>query len=238
MSRDKQSGFTPFTSFLRTHDGPEVYSSYDPLKLKEEAIARAQTEAEKIILKARAEAEAVTAKAREEGRSLGLKEGLNEFNRSNQAQIEILQHLFREIQNKFAQIDHLVARDEIMGLILVMVDRLVNKAILQNERIIEVVLQQAMDFVVENTNVRVNLNPDDFNFLRESSLDNPEFLAGLTRIQLVEDPEISRGGCLLTTDFGEIDATLENRRSRLVAVVERAFVEVEKNNAAGLNDIS
>ncbi|MBI4792925.1 MAG: flagellar biosynthesis protein, partial [Deltaproteobacteria bacterium] len=86
-------------------------------------------------------------------------------------------------------------------------------------------LRKAMEYVVEDSVVKVHLQADDFQHIKEMSLEDPSLLQGTRRIELMEDPAVSRGGCLLQTDFGEVDATLDNCRERLFAIVERAFFE-------------
>jgi flagellar assembly protein FliH len=81
-----------------------------------------------------------------------------------------------------------------------------------------------MEFVVENSDVQVHLHTEDFNRIKEASMENPALLSGKGRVQLVDDPNISQGGCLLKTNFGEIDSTLEKCREKLYEAVDRAFL--------------
>ena len=90
-----------------------------------------------------------------------------------------------------------------------------------------------MEYVVENTTVKVSLNPEDFNRFKEVGLDSQSLLEGRNRIQLVEDPGISEGGCLLTTGFGEVDVTLEHRRTLLYDAIEQAFMAALAEDRSG-----
>jgi len=76
--------------------------------------------------------------------------------------------------------------------------------------------------------VRVHLHPDDFVLFKDVELDGSIFTDRMSRIELVEDPGISVGGCFLSTDFGEVDATLENRRDKLYETLDKAYLEGEK----------
>ena len=67
---------------------------------------------------------------------------------------------------------------------------------------------------IASRNVQLHLHPDDAVLIRESlspAENEPAW-------SIVEDPLISRGGCQVTTDNSQIDATVE---SRLHAVVSR-----------------
>lgn len=113
--------------------------------------------------------------------------------------------------------------ESMLVLVTTMVDRLVYHEVSVNPLVIQTCLKKAMEFVVENSTVRIHLHVDDFARLKKASLENSRLIEGKNRIQLVEDPNIAVGGCLLKTDFGEIDATLENCKTRLYAAVEQAF---------------
>ena len=114
--------------------------------------------------------------------------------------------------------------ESMFALITTMVDRLVYHEVSVNPLVIQACLKKAMEYVVENSTVQIHLHGDDFGRLKKASLENSRLIEGKNRIQLVEDPNISVGGCFLKSDFGEIDATLENCKARLYAAVEQAFI--------------
>lgn len=114
--------------------------------------------------------------------------------------------------------------ESMLPLITAMVDRLVYHEASLNPLVIQACLKKAMEFVVENSTVQIHLHADDLARLEKASLENVRLIEGKNRIQLVEDPSLAVGGCFLKTDFGEIDATLENCKARLYAAVEQAFL--------------
>lgn len=114
--------------------------------------------------------------------------------------------------------------EDMLALITTMVDRLVYHEVSVNPLVIQACLKKAMEFVVENSTVQIHLHGDDFARLKKASLEDSKLIEGKNRIQLVEDPNIAVGGCFLKTDFGEIDATLENSKARLYEAVEQAFL--------------
>lgn len=218
---------------------PAVPSSQDFLPLKEfwqlkarregnPAFSRdprevALEEAAKIVAEAREEAARLKKEAYEKGFSDGEKEGKaagqqqyeNLLGRFDGA-LQTLHDQRREVLNKY--------EEEVLSLIKAMVERLVNHEVSVNPRVIKACFLKAMEFVVENSGVQVHLHTEDFNRIKEASLENPALLSGKGRVQLVDDPNISQGGCLLKTDFGEIDSTLEKCREKLYEAVDRAFL--------------
>ena len=103
-------------------------------------------------------------------------------------------------------------------------DRLVNHEVSVNHLVIEKCLHKALHYVVAKSSVIVHLHPDDFQRIKDASLDDPNFLQGADNIELMEDLTISQGGCLLETDFGTIDARLENCKEQLNQAIEQSFL--------------
>jgi len=182
----------------------------------------AMEEAAKIMRRAGEQAESLRQEAYAEGlargEAAGKAEGLAQYEQRLQDFAALFAALDGEQEALLRQHE-----ESMLALITTMVDRLVYHEVSVNPLVIQACLKKAMEFVVENSTVRIHLHGDDFARLKKASLENSRLIEGKNRIQLVEDPNIALGGCLLKTDFGEIDATLENCKARLYAAVEQAF---------------
>ena len=176
-----------------------------------EMIRRAGAQAEKLKEEAYAEGLA-------KGEAAGKAAGLAQYEQRLQELAALLGALDGEREALLKQHE-----ESILALITTMVDRLVYHEVSVNPLVIQACLKKAMEFVVENSTVAIHLHGDDCARLKKASLENSRLIEGKNRIQLVEDPNIAVGGCFLKTDFGEIDATLENSKARLYAAVEQAF---------------
>lgn len=77
----------------------------------------------------------------------------------------------------------------------------------------------------ESRTITVRLNPSDKTLIDEIGgavrIDGP--LAA--RMQIVADPSLSRGDCVVDTDFGSVDGRLDTRLSQLRRVLDSAFDE-------------
>ena len=132
------------------------------------------------------------------------------------------EELLGRIQAQRADL-HRQYEEDVITLVKAMIEQLVNHEVTVNPRVIQACLRQAMGFVVEQSEVRVRLHPEDFQRIKAAGLDDPALLEGRSQVHLVEDPTVSMGGCFLESSFGEIDATLECRREQLFAVLDEAF---------------
>lgn len=183
----------------------------------------ARQEAAEILSQAGEEAARLQREAREKGKAQGEKEGRAKVEKEYAARIRQLEQvaaglrdLRRELFDRY--------QEELLALVKSVSERLVRHEVSVNPLVIRACFREAMGFVVENSLVKAHLSPDDFHHLKEAGLADPSLFEGKNRVQLVEDPTVSAGGCLLKSSFGEIDATLENGRERLYEAVDRAFM--------------
>lgn len=192
----------------------------------------AAAEAAALIEQTRQQAEEIRREAHAQGLAAGEASGQAEGLRLYRERIDALDALLRNLETQQAD---LLRRHEADLLVLTktMVDRLVHHEVSTNPLVVQACLKKAMEFVVENSSVQVHINGEDFNRLKQASMENPRLIEGKSRLQLVEDSGVAVGGCLVKTGFGEIDATLESCRENLYAGVDKAFLAALADDAGG-----
>jgi len=120
--------------------------------------------------------------------------------------------LLRALSKPFDQLDESVEK-QLVELAIAMVKQLFRREIKINPtHVIGVVRESVQLLPIASRNVQVHLHPDDASLVRES-LSPAE---GEPAWSIVEDPLIAHGGCRITTDNSQIDATAE---ARLQAVI-------------------
>ncbi len=189
----------------------------------EEVLRQAREERDQLL----AEQEELKKKAYEEGlaegREEGRRQGLDEYTEK----IDSVTRLFDELTEDRRKLAS-AYESELLELIKVVVERLVCREVFRNDSVILEVLNNALEYVVDNTTVGVKLNKADLERLRGGSEESEISLdQGRRRVELIEDNSISTGGCLVVTGSGEIDATLENRRDLLFAAVDKALGKLD-----------
>lgn len=122
------------------------------------------------------------------------------------------EELLRALSKPFDQLDESVEK-QLVELAIAMVKQLFRREIKINPtHVIGVVRESVQLLPIASRNVQVHLHPDDASLVRES-LSPAE---GEPAWSIVEDPLIAHGGCRITTDNSQIDATVE---ARLQAVI-------------------
>lgn len=181
---------------------------------KEHILAQAHEEKDTLIEEAESKVEHLQEEAHSEGYNLGFEES---FNKSQ----EHLDHLFSNIQSIA---DYLLERrqeilKESQGQLLAILLSSIRKIIYQlsetQEDLIIKTLNEAFSRVSTQTDIVLRVNPLDFNLVEEWTPKIQDRFKNLTSIKVFEDSKVDRGGCLVETDFGEIDARIATQISRL-----------------------
>ncbi len=197
---------------------------------KEEA-ARLKTEAQQIVLDAKKNAEEIESQAY----TLGYEQGHKDGEELGRKQFQVaLQHLERFLENFKKQTATLSSAYEaqMLQISLLVAKAVIEKEIYEDRELISRILVQALNKTVEGSSVVVHLNPRDFESLDKDVLAKLSGPGG-NKIEFKQDTKVSRGGCMVETDFGLVDASVESRWLCLVEDIgqqlfERTGVELPK----------
>jgi flagellar assembly protein FliH len=96
-------------------------------------------------------------------------------------------------------------------LVLAAAETVVRQVITTNPRVVEGAIYQALALIGEHVAVEVRVHPSDAAVARDIC----DRLHHAPRATVVEDATVSRGGCVISTEFGEVDATIEAQLRRL-----------------------
>lgn len=197
-------------------------------KLRREA----EDQAERILAEARAKAEAILADADrstegvrleaekrgfDAGREAGFAEGRAEVERL----VERTHSILERAQDKRAEI--LAETEQQLVDLVLLIARKVIKVISENQRNVVVSnVVQALRKVKGRGEVVIRVNIDDLKLATEHSKDFIRLMESVKGITVVEDSSVDRGGCLIETEFGEIDARISSQ----LAELEQKILEI------------
>jgi flagellar assembly protein FliH len=191
--------------------------------------AAAQEEAETILADARKKAEELEAQTRsaledekkealEQGREAGRQEGYEDGKVEVERLIERTQTVLERAQDKRGEI-LTDTEQEIINLVL-LITRKVVKVIADNQR--EVIISnviQALRKVRDRGTIIIHVNLADLKLATEHTKDFIKMMEGVKSIQVVEDSSMDSDGCIIETDFGEIDARISSQLAELEAKI-------------------
>jgi flagellar assembly protein FliH len=190
-------------------------------------LADAKLKSEKMLEEANASREEIVASARQEGFSAGHKEGYKEGSAEVQRLIDRLHLMIEKIMDKRVQILS-ETEQQIVDLVLLMTRKVV-KVISENQRnVVMSNIVHALRKVKGRGDVLVRVNMAELALTTEHT---KEFLAAVENVKnitIVEDSAVDKGGCIIETDFGSIDARISSQLGEL----EQKILEISPVKAS------
>ena len=191
--------------------------------------ASAQEETERILADAKQKAGELEVETRktldderkaafDQGKEAGRLEGYADGQVEVERLIQRMQTVLERAQNKRGEIIA-ETEQEIINLVL-LITRKVVKVIADNQR--EVVISnvvQALRKVRDRGNIIIRVNLTDLKLTTEHTKNFIQMLEGVKSVQVVEDSSVDPGGCVIETDFGEIDARISSQLAEMEAKI-------------------
>lgn len=167
-----------------------------------------------LVSRAREEADSIREAASKEGYQQGLAQAVEDL-----AQI-------REALNAFVGAPQEVfdyIAPEILEISVDIAQKIIKKEVSQNpEIVLEKITEILKTLPKEEPKVTIRVNPMQVSIAKQAIPDMLE-AAGLdTKIVVLQDEAVTEGGCIVTTNNGVIDATIESQ----IAIVKEALKEV------------
>ncbi|MFN2308637.1 MAG: flagellar assembly protein FliH [Gammaproteobacteria bacterium] len=153
--------------------------------------------------------------AREEGFQQGRREGLESGKKDIRARVHELESLMQTLAKPLEQLDAQIEQ-ELVSLALAVARQLVRREIKTEPGQVLAVVREALSALpLAARNVRLHLHPEDAALVRETL----SLSEGERGWKIVEDPLLTRGGCKLSSDTSQIDASVERRLQAVIAQV-------------------
>jgi flagellar assembly protein FliH len=171
-----------------------------------------------------AAAEAEAERLREEARAAGHAEGFAAGREDARTQLEPVAGVLAEAIRKLEVLETEAAeRVELEAARLAV--RIAEKVVagtlaVEPERLLDIV-RGALRTIVEREHVVVLVHPDDLDLMRESVAEVTGSLGGIEHLDVQEERRVARGGAILRTSFGEVDARVETKLDRARVAMEQ-----------------
>jgi flagellar assembly protein FliH len=176
----------------------------------ERIIAEAKQKAEEIALSAKTAFEENRKKAEAEGWETGREAGFAEGQAEVSRLMERTHTVLERAQSKRTEILEEMEQ-QVIDLVL-LIARKVIKAISDSQRSVVVSnVVQALNKLKARGNILIRVNLIDLKLTTEHIKDFIKLAEGARDIQVVEDSTVDPGGCVIETDFGEINARISSQ---------------------------
>ncbi len=181
----------------------------------------ASAEADRILQAARDEAQRIRAEAEQvledakATRAQELKRGYSEGEAKG----------LKQVTEKLVELAHLKERffdqaePEVMNLVMDIAEKIIGHLVEQHAEVVRSVVRQALERTIGDR-ILVRVNPEDYRTLMEGDHEFRDVIDRTRRLSFREDESLQRGGCIVETEVGTIDAQLETQ----IAAIKKALV--------------
>ena len=192
----------------------------------------AQAQAEQIIADAQAERDKIINASKKEGYDTGHEAGYQEGNKEAQRLIERMHNVLDAVMARREEILN-ETEYQIVELV-VLIARKVVKIISENQKtVIMNNVLQALKKVKGRGDVTIRVNLADVKLTTDHIHDFIERVEAVKGITVMEDTTVEKGGCIVETDFGAIDARISSQLTEL----EQKILEISPVKTVAKSDI-
>jgi flagellar assembly protein FliH len=213
----------------------------------ERMLSKAREEAQTILANARAEERRLIDGADKRGYDKGLSRGLNEGR--EQGRDEGRQQALAESAEQIAQLTRRweqalsewesqrtamiqQAREDVLVFAFELARKIVHRVLQSDSTIVKDQVSAALALLVRPQAVAIHVHPDDRDAVQEVLPAILKAAAGCEHARLQEDSTIERGGCIVTTQRGRLDATISTQLDRIAEAILPSTASTETNGNA------
>jgi flagellar assembly protein FliH len=170
----------------------------------------AEQQAELLLRQAKLEASEIEKQAYERGFSEGERAGKEVGEKSLEAILKQYAKGLEELNNLRKEI-FTTSEREVLHLALEIARKVVRREVSVDEELILTLVKVALNRLTEQTAITVRINPKDYQSIQRHRAAHSSAGTVNEGVKLLEDPSISRGGYLIETESGIIDARIEEQ---------------------------
>ena len=222
----------------RTTAGRIAFNFDDLQQRCAEELSTAQTRAAEIIAQAEQQAVAMLEKARNEGLLAGRQEGIADAHRriTEQAEQSARAQVSERLKTTLPALENAVAalhieRDQwlkrweaaAVQLSVAMAEKLIHAELTLRPELLTRRIRELLQLASDQPQMQIRMHPADIILLNEMGAEIVHRVSRAGEATLVPDESVSRGGCRIETQHGEIDGQIESQLSR---IAEELLAEV------------
>jgi flagellar assembly protein FliH len=175
---------------------------------RERVLQEAQDEAARCLAQAQEQAVALTTAAYEQG----FRQGEEAARQALTAQLSPVLGAFQQATTEIAHLRATVlqqAEEDIITLAFQLARKIIQYEALEHREVLAATLTRALEQAVEQDQIVVRVHPDDFHYATEIKEKLGHARGDSKTLTVREDTSVGRGGCLVESSLGTIDARIE-----------------------------
>ena len=211
--------------------GAAVFSFRDVETDAREIVDAAKRRSEQIETQAQEKAKEINNLAQQQGYEKGFEKGLeegkekgekkallqatSEFKKNNEKIVATLKDVFEKFQNDKARLIW-EAQQGAIGLAVMIARKVTKQIVADTTKVTEDNVKAALEMITSNSNAIVKINPADMKHMEKVAANSDVVLGSYDNsVKFEADSEVGPGGCVVTTECGQIDAKLDTQIERI-----------------------
>jgi flagellar assembly protein FliH len=213
-------------TFIPMENGPGENYDFIPL-WNPEAMDQRRAEAEErkaedMIQQAQERIALLEQEAYEKGFEQGERDGRDLGEKKAGKLLNHFENLLLELANmKKALLEQY--EKEILELVFAIAKKIIHQKIENEEHVIEHSVMRALTMATDKSQVDLRINPDDLETIERLK---PELVVRFNEIKSIvvtSDPSVTRGGCLVETPYGDVDASIEIQLEKIYTCLNSTY---------------
>ena len=162
------------------------------------------------IENAKAEANSIEKEAYAEGFKNGERQGFESIRERFEPILDGFRNAIFSLEEANRALS-LSAEEQAVRLAMAIAEKIVHHEVRINKEVILEILRAALKKVSDHKKVKIRVSPDDLLLIQQSKPDFLDIQDRLATIAFEEDPSITKGGCVVETELGDVDARIEKQ---------------------------
>jgi flagellar assembly protein FliH len=170
------------------------------------------------------EAEKEAEKIRKDAKNQGFEQGREEGYQKGQEEVSRLVNVIHKISGELIQKrDTILAETEkeLVDLVLLIANKVIKTMSETQKRVVYDNILSALSKLRIRAEVTIRIHPDDIYTVTKYKKDFIEMVEGVENIRILEDPNVDKGGCIVTSEFGSIDARISTQLAEIEEQIKK-----------------
>jgi flagellar assembly protein FliH len=208
-------------AFDKVKEAAEEYDQKikDAQSQAERIVEEAKRQGEKLVAEAQEEADKYRSEAHkkgfEEGREEGYLAGKDEVDRLIDRLTIVLSTAIRK-RNEIIE----EAESQVIDLVITIARKVVKSITETQKRVVYDNIVAALQKLKGRAEVTIRVNTEDLMMTTKHKKEFIEMIEGIEQVRILEDNSVDKGGCIIATDFGSIDARISTQLSEIEAKIK------------------
>jgi flagellar assembly protein FliH len=173
--------------------------------------------------------------ARKQGYEAGFEDGFNKGKEAAKEEftpvLETTQHLVKELSEFRKEMYDKVER-EMIEMVIALTKKIIHFEFSTHEDAVQDMIRLAVHSILDRESMVIKIHPTDKEYAESFLPELHHMYSEIKNITIVKNSGIERGGCIIETNFGVIDARIENLEEQIDRILNLAPPQPDKLIAA------